>query len=148
MKCKWPLLPPSYGALQLLLCYFAIINDLFCKELKKVDYNRISHAHCINLYRKLFKISTLAFIFLTDYCLLTPVNVVEKQGGSLVHKCCFEIFFYLFKFYNSLWGTCMQMSSICLFCAYAPRITLISVCRQSITKISERRATSMGSMVY
>lgn len=130
------------------------------KNWKKVDYNWISHIYiyCINLYRKLFKISTLAFIFLTallarllNYWLFTDSKkcfVVEKQGGSLVHKCCFEIFFYLFNFYSSLWGTWMQMSSICLFCAYAPRITLISVCRQSITKISERRATSMGSMVY
>lgn len=39
--------------------------------------------YCINLYRKLFKISTLAFIFLTDYCLLTPKNVLWWKNKCL-----------------------------------------------------------------
>lgn len=42
----------------------------------------------------------------------------------------------------------MQMNCICLFCAYAARVTLISVCRQSITEISQQGVTSTGSIVY
>lgn len=85
---------------------------------------------------------------IANYYLLTLKNGFlrkSKVGPSCINAAFKPCFIHLFISCKSLWGTCMQMSCICLFCASKAWVT--SVRRPLVSSVSEQRTLSAGSAV-